>query len=157
MPIMTACAAIGTGYFVISTATLTLTSGCSEIRPSVRKWSWDNLSLKQQASAPWSALKGRLASSSASTFLCNDSRDDIFAKGATPTSTGTTGSPMPVHVPSNVYSDQNLVPVSRDCIVESKPSQKDLQHCLDRRCWLLTSRDLHSHVQCDASMGRSVE
>ena len=106
MLIMTACAAIGMGYFVISTATLTLTSGCSEIRPSVRKWSWDNLSLKQQASAPWSALKGRLASSSASTFLCNDSRDDIFAKEAMPTSTGTTGSPMPVHIPSNVYSDQ---------------------------------------------------
>jgi hypothetical protein len=47
--------------------------------------------------------------------------------------------------------------VPRDRIVESSPSEKTLQQSLDRRCWLLARWDVHSHVQRDITMGRSVE
>ena len=50
-----------------------------------------------------------------------------------------------------------LSPVSWVSVVESKASQEDLQQGLDRGRWLLISRDLHSYVQRNTSMGRSIE
>lgn len=52
-----------------------------------------------------------------------------------------------------------LIPVSWARIVGSKPSEwaGGLRESLDRRCRLLTRRDVHSHVQRDTPMERPVE
>jgi hypothetical protein len=47
--------------------------------------------------------------------------------------------------------------VSRARVVESRPPERDLQQCLDRRCWPLPRRDVHSHVQRYTAMDPSVE
>src|SRR6266849_10079403 len=50
-----------------------------------------------------------------------------------------------------------LTTVPRVRVMESKPSEKNLQQCLDRRCWLRARRDVHSDVQRDTAMGPSVK
>lgn len=78
-----------------------MTPGCFEIRPSMGKWARENLDPQQWASA----LKGRLLSSSASTFHRNYSRDEISVK-ATPTSKSSVSTSIPIDAPSNIYWDQ---------------------------------------------------
>ena len=101
MLIVTACTAIGTIYFVDLDGNSDPTSGCFEIRPSTGKWSRNNLGPQQWASA----LKGRLLSSSASTFHRNYSRDEISVN-ATPTSKDSVSSPIVIDTSSDVYWDQ---------------------------------------------------